>query len=141
MKQDCPAVNIPLIQLWNRDTTLNKLKAILRCKYHPRQELIQQIAREIFFEEFFGSKDDLAEPLLELMVWHQNRNWCLLNLENSDSEKANALEAMTHLSRKRYWEYTSPALNLQLIYKQPIIVPFNLSYCGENPSKINTIFY
>lgn len=123
IKQDCPIVNVPMIHLWNRDTQKNKVKAFLKFKYQPDQELIQQIANEIFLEEFFGSKDDLAKPLLELMIWHQNRNWCLLHLEKSDSEKADALEAMTYLSRQRYWDYASPNLNLRLIHRQPIIVP------------------
>lgn len=133
IKQDCPVVNVPMIQLWNHDTAINKVKAFLRLKYKPDQELIQHIAYEIFLKEFFGSKDDLAKPLLDLMIWHQNRKWSLLNLEKSDSGKADALEAMTILSRKRYREYVSPNLNLRLIHRQPIIGPLVFPVVAKIP--------
>jgi hypothetical protein len=121
IKQDCPAVNIPIQQLWDRDSLMNKLIALLKFKYNPNEQLIQNIADEIFRDEFFGEKDDLANPLFDLMVWHQNRDWKLKDIQKSDNKKADALEAMTNLSRKRYWDYTSPNLNLRLVHRQPII--------------------
>lgn len=139
IKPDCPVVNIPLIQLWKKDTILNKAKAFLKLKYQPNQQLIQEIANEIFLEEFFGQRADLAGPLFELMTWHQNRNWKLLNLNDSDIEKADALEAMTNLTRKRYWEYTSANLNLKLIYRQPLIAPLVYPVVAKIP--IRTIQY
>jgi len=133
MKMDCPVVNIPLQQLWRRDSLKNKLKSVLKLKYKPNEQLIQKIAHEIFKEEFFGEEDDLAQPLLDLMVWHQNRDWILKDIQSSDNEKADALEAMTNLSRKRYWEYTSPNLNLRLIQRQPIITPLVFPVVAKTP--------
>lgn len=133
LKQDCPVVNIPAIQLWKRDTLRNKIKSIFRLKYKPKEDLIQKIANEIFIQEFFGLKDDLAYPIFDLMIWHQNRDWTLGNLNESDVQKADALEAMTNLSRKRYWEYDSPNLNLRLIRRQPVIAPLVFPVVAKTP--------
>jgi hypothetical protein len=67
------------------------------------------------------------------MIWHQNRKWELNELSPPDHDKADALEAMTNLSRKRYWEYTSPALNLNLYSKQPIITPLVFPVVAKTP--------
>ncbi|MBA7555311.1 hypothetical protein ES705_47969 [subsurface metagenome] len=133
IKQDCPVVNIPIQQLWERDSLKNKLIAVLKLKYKPNEQLIQKIANEIFKEEFFGKKDDLANPLFDLMIWHQNRDWELKNIQKTDIEKADALEAMTNLSRKRYWDYTSPNLNLRLALRQPIITPLVFPIVAKTP--------
>lgn len=121
IKKDCPIVNIPIQQLWAHESRKNKLKSFLKLKYIPDQELIHKVANEILKEEFFGGKDDLGQPLFDLMLWHQNRDWKLNHLKSNDDKKADSLEAMTNLSRKRYWEYTSPNLNLKLILRQPAI--------------------
>lgn len=121
IKKDCPIVNIPIQQLWERDSFKNRFMAFLKMKYKPDKELIRKIADDIFKEELFGEEDDLANPLLDLMVWHQNRDWVLNNLQEADIDKANALEAMTNLNRKRYWDYISSNLNLRLAIRQPII--------------------
>lgn len=133
MKKDCPVVTIPIQQIWKRDSRWKRIKAILRLNYQPDEYLIQKIAEEIFIEEFFGTIEDLAKPLFDLMVWHQNRKWELNNLSSEDQEKADALEAMTNLSRKRYWKYTSPDLNLRLVQKQPIIAPLVYPVVAKTP--------
>lgn len=133
MKKDCPVVNIPINQLWQRESLSRKIISILKKRYQPQELLIQTIANEIFKEEFFGVKDDLANPMFDLMIWHQNRDWTLGNLKESDNEKADALEAMTNLSRKRYWEMYSPNLNLRLITKQRIIIPLVFPIVAKTP--------
>lgn len=133
IKRDCPIVNIPIQQLWEKDSFKNKFIAVYKMKYTPDEKLIQKIADEIFKEEFFGAEDDLANPLLDLMVWHQNRNWELNSLQKTDIDKADALEAMTNLSRKRYWDYTSPNLNLRLVIRQPIITTIIFPIVAKTP--------
>lgn len=133
IKQDCPIVNIPVQQLWERDTTRNKLIALLKLKYNPNERLIMEVSNEIFREEFFGEKDDLALPLLDLMIWHQNRNWELKDIQKADIQKAEALEAMTNLTRQRYWDYTSPNLNLRLVHKQPFITKLIFPVVAKTP--------
>lgn len=121
VKQDCPIVNIPIRQLWNKEPLMKKLRTFLKLKYVPDEFLIQKTAHEIFIEEFFGDKDDLAIPLIDLMIWHQNQDWELTSIQKEDNTKADALEAMTNLTRKRYWEFSSPELNLRLFKRQPFI--------------------
>ena len=133
IKQDCPIVNIPIQQLWERDSIKNKLIALLKLKYNPNEQLIMKISNEIFREELFGEKDDLANPLLDLMIWHQNRNWELKDIQKSDIQKADALEAITNLSRQRYWNYTSPNLNLRLVHRQPFIATLVFPIVAKTP--------
>ena len=40
---------------------------------------------------------------------------------------------MTNLSRKRYWDYTSPSLNLRLVLRQPIIIPIVFPVVAKTP--------
>ncbi len=121
MKIDCPLAVVPIPLCWSKETIRNKLIAILKFNYTPNKELVKKIANEIFIEEVFGDNTDLGSALFDLMSWHYNRDWKLEDLTKEDIEKANAVEAMTDLSRKKYWEYDSHQLKLKLILKQPII--------------------
>ncbi len=133
IKKDCPVVNIPIQQLWKRDSIKNKLIALIKLKYKPKEQLIMKVSNEIFKEEFFGEEDDLAKPLIDLMIWHQNRDWELKYIQEYDIKKADSLEAMTKLTRQRYWKYTSPNLNLKLVCKHPFIATLVFPLVAKTP--------
>ncbi len=133
LKKYCPIVKIPIRQIWQRETRLRKVWAILRFRYIPDSDLKHIIAKEIFEEELFGTEDDLGNSLFKLMIWHYNRDWELKELLEEDKEKADALEAMMLSTRQRYWKYTSPELNLRLMRKQPIIAPLVYPVVAKTP--------
>ncbi|NPD47598.1 hypothetical protein [Lentimicrobium sp. S6] len=139
IKRDCPIAVIPFQLVWARDSLKNKVKTIFKLKYLPNENLLQKIAEEIFMAEVFGDKEDLGVVLFDIMLWHQNRSWELDNLTESDTRKANALEGMTVLSRKRYLEYTTPRLKLLLKNHQPIVTFLIFPLVAKTP--IRSIMY
>jgi hypothetical protein len=133
LKKDCPVVIVPIQQIWTQDSFWNKAKSIIKMNYIPDKNLVRMLADKIFIEDYFGKKEDLSIPLFDLMVWHQNRQWELNHLIDSDNIKADALEAMSALSRRRYREYTSPNLDLKLAPKHPAIGYYIFSLVAKTP--------
>ncbi len=121
IKKDCPIAIIPPQLAWQRESFKRKIISCFTLSWNPREELLQELAHEILIKEIFGLKEDLAEPLLDLMIWHFNRDWELNYLKDSDIEKSKALEAMTTLTRQRYWNARSFQLNLKLGLRAPQI--------------------
>jgi hypothetical protein len=118
-KQGIPIATIPPQLAWCRERATNKIKGLFTLKWIPHNDLLYQIATELFFEEIFGSTEDMGKPLFDLMRWHFDRDWKLDHLSKADIKKSEALEAMTVLTRRRYWEATSPNLNMRLAINAP----------------------
>ncbi|MDD5359652.1 MAG: hypothetical protein PHI79_06370 [Sulfurovaceae bacterium] len=121
IKISTPCATIPFETIWENESFRNKILAFLKLKWNPEQDLLEKIAKDIFIEEIFGEPEDLAEGLFDLMNWHFSQDWESDNLTEIDIEKAKALEAMTSLTNKRYWELDSLNLNLKLVLKAPLV--------------------
>jgi hypothetical protein len=114
IKENIPCAVIPFQDAWARESTRNKLLAILKLNYKPNEKNLQEISKEIFLQEIFGTFDDMGELLYVLATWHFSRDWVLNDLTQNDKEKADALQGITLLTRKRYWELDSESLKLKL---------------------------
>lgn len=121
IKISTPCAVIPFETIWKNESFRNKILAFLKLKWNPEQDLLEKIAKDIFIEEIFGEPEDLAEGLFDLMNWHFSQDWELDDLTEIDIEKAEALEAMTSQTNKRYWELDSLNLNLKLALNAPLV--------------------
>ena len=116
-----PIAVIPFETIWYQESLQNRIISLVFGRWKPKQNLLNDIAHEIFIEEVFGGSGYLAEGLFDLAVWHFNQNWELNHLTDDDVEKAKALEAMTLLTKKRYLDFDYQILNLDLAKKTPMV--------------------
>lgn len=112
--------SIPSKTLWREEPHRAKLISLLRRRWTPQEVLLQQFARQGFMDEVFGTEEDFGDVLFRLNNWHYSREWEIDALSPGDLERAEALEAMTVLTRLRCSGATSrPALNLALANRSP----------------------
>jgi len=104
--------------IWKRESFLKRLKSILRLNWTPSGHLLQAEAKLIFMYDIFGDPTDYGEQLFQLMVWHNSRYWDLTNLNDWDIQKADAINALTILTKLRY-EDNWNSLNLNLYDRIP----------------------
>lgn len=107
-------------KLWKRESFRNKIKSILSFKWKMNERDVLIAAQEIAMRDIFGTRSDYGEELLNLMVWHNSRDWNFDLLEETDILKADGMEVMSGLSRLRYRE-TSNLLNINIVEYTPFM--------------------
>lgn len=106
--------------LWEKEGLKGKLKAIFSLQWTPSENFIKAAAKPIFMFDLFGTTSDYGDKLFDLIAWHNCREWDLTALTESDTNKADAIESMTILTRLRY-EQSANILHLNLLDRAPFM--------------------
>lgn len=107
-------------QLWEKEDLKNKLRAIFSLSWTPPKSLIKEAAKPIFMLDLFGKTSDYGDKLFDLIAWHNCREWDLTAMTESDTNKADAIESMTIMTRLRY-EQSADILHLNLLDRVPFM--------------------
>lgn len=114
-------VNMPTKQFWERESVATKIKSILAKRWSPKELYLQQTAGEILATEVFGSDQDYGEQLYANLVWFYHKQWKPDQLSSKDLEKAEALEAMTLLTRLRLGKDYIPLMALKMKTRSELV--------------------
>lgn len=107
--------------LWERQSIPKKIFALLRVKWRPDNDGVQEEAKKVFMNDFFGSEDDFGPELFELQHWHHHRKWNFDHLNKNDDEKAQALQGTRLLTGLRHRKIgTNEHLHLYLVHYSPL---------------------
>ncbi|MFO1438746.1 MAG: hypothetical protein U1F81_10575 [Verrucomicrobiaceae bacterium] len=108
--------------------------SLLRFRWQPSQEELQNAAREVLYAEVFGEMMDLGPWLLEITRWHQSQTWEINELTEADKKRAEALDALSVLTRIRLGEGDAiPTLNLELARRAPQLMTLPYAMCVKVP--------
>lgn len=107
-------------KLWDKENGRKKIESILNFNWAPTETDIQISAKDVFMYQIFGGTSDYANELFRIMTLHNSRAWTLDSIQKHDKDRAEALEAMTVLTRMRFNE-TSNLLHLNLNNDFPFI--------------------
>lgn len=111
---------VNLKKLWKRQSFRTKLLSILKLGWQPTEDEVTKAGIENFKWDIFGEEADYGDKLLNLMAWHNCRDWKFDSLTQEDVKKAEAIDNMGILTRIRYGQRSS-FLNLNLAKHYPFL--------------------
>jgi tetratricopeptide (TPR) repeat protein len=121
LRQHSPYVRLETSHLWAREPLNRKARALLRGRWSPDNEMVEQRGRELYQLHIFGGAEDCGEDLLTLNDWLLGRDWPLDALTEADRRRADALASFGALTRLRYGGLAPGPLNLRLGIRAPYV--------------------
>ncbi|MFC5282022.1 hypothetical protein [Pedobacter alpinus] len=114
-------ISVPVLPLWSRLSNREKIKAILKSKWLPENEVVLQMAEEIIIRDIFGTKEDFGDILYKINLLNNHRVWNFDKLSLKDKEKIKALQGLRIASGIKHRDVTSDYLRLKLLSYEPLI--------------------
>ncbi|MBL7911085.1 MAG: hypothetical protein JNJ41_08545 [Bacteroidia bacterium] len=113
-------VPVNIKKLWHKQSFRVKLMSILKLGWEPTELELTNAGIQTFKWDIFGEESDYGHKLLNIMAWHNCREWNFDSLAEADIKKAEAIDGMVLLTRIRY-DHRSSFLNLNLATHYPFM--------------------
>ena len=106
-------------RLWAKESFAKRIKSLLKLKWIPSEEIIQDTTKEVFIKSTFGDYLDYGDELFKINAWHNSRKWTFDNNTNEDLKKSESLNAVAVAIRTDHRRGTSKYLNLHIAKHAP----------------------
>ncbi len=107
--------------IWKNENLKKKIKSIVIFKWHPSENIVDNLSKKVFIDNIFGYPSDYNEALYRINYWHNSNLWDFSFLTEVDRKKSEGLDAFAILLKTKHNHKTSSHLHLSLFDKAPEI--------------------